>query len=150
MTDAELYFFCQRYRVSLNPHGNLLCVLIHHSPSQSVNHHIIDIEHFMDVAKVKALKKVLKDSEKENKRVLLFSQVSLKQSGVFSCLDCLPDEQFTQMLDVLQVILAHLGIRYIRLDGSTKVDERQSLVDDFTNDSDIKVFLLSTKAGGMG
>lgn len=30
----------------------------------------------MDVAKVKALKKVLKDSAKENKRVLLFSQVS--------------------------------------------------------------------------
>lgn len=58
--------------------------------------------------------------------------------------------QFTQMLDILQVILTHLGIRYIRLDGSTKVDERQSLVDDFTNDSEIKVFLLSTKAGGMG
>lgn len=54
------------------------------------------------------------------------------------------------MLDILQVILSHLGIRYIRLDGSTKVDERQSLVDDFTNDSEIKVFLLSTKAGGMG
>jgi hypothetical protein len=30
----------------------------------------------MDVAKVKALKKVLKDSAKANKRVLLFSQVS--------------------------------------------------------------------------
>jgi len=32
----------------------------------------------------------------------------------------------------------------------TKVDERQSLVDEFTNDSEIKVFLLSTLAGGMG
>ena len=54
------------------------------------------------------------------------------------------------MLDILQVILSNLGFRYIRLDGSTKVDERQGLVDEFTNDPDIKVFLLSTKAGGMG
>ncbi|GHJ86885.1 hypothetical protein NliqN6_3287 [Naganishia liquefaciens] len=111
MTDAELFFFCQRYK--------------------SVNHHTISSKHFMDVAKVKALKKVLEDSDKEGKRILLFSQ-------------------FTQMLDILQVILSNLGFRYIRLDGSTKVDERQGLVDEFTNDPDIKVFLLSTKAGGMG
>jgi SWI/SNF-related matrix-associated actin-dependent regulator 1 of chromatin subfamily A len=58
--------------------------------------------------------------------------------------------QFTQMLDILQVILTHLNIQNIRLDGSTKVDERQSLVDEFTNNNKIKVFLLSTKAGGMG
>lgn len=54
------------------------------------------------------------------------------------------------MLDILQVILAHLEIRFIRFDGRTKVDERQSLIDEFTDDSEIKVFLLSTKAGGMG
>ncbi|KAJ9106715.1 hypothetical protein QFC19_003027 [Naganishia cerealis] len=111
MSDAELYFFCERYR--------------------SVKQHALDMQHFMDVAKVKALQKVLTDSEKQNKRILLFSQ-------------------FTQMLDILQVILKHLNIQYIRLDGSTKVDERQSLVDEFTNNSNIKVFLLSTKAGGMG
>lgn len=42
---------------------------------QSVKHHTISSKHFMDVAKVKALKKVLEDSDKEGKRILLFSQV---------------------------------------------------------------------------
>jgi hypothetical protein len=36
------------------------------------------------------------------------------------------------------------------LTGSTPVDVRQSLVDEFTEDESIPIFLLSTKAGGMG
>lgn len=54
------------------------------------------------------------------------------------------------ILDILQVALDHLDIRYVRLDGSTKTDERQALVDEFNEDEDITVFLLSTKAGGVG
>lgn len=60
------------------------------------------------------------------------------------------DNQFTQVLDILGVVLDKLGVRYMRLDGSTKVDERQSMVDQFTEDEGIQVFLLSTRAGGMG
>ena len=41
-------------------------------------------------------------------------------------------------------------IKYLLLTGSTPVDARQSLVDEFTEDESIPVFLLSTKAGGMG
>lgn len=33
------------------------------------------------------------------------------------------------------------------LTGSTAVDERQGLVDEFNEDEDIPVFLLSTRAG---
>ena len=54
------------------------------------------------------------------------------------------------ILDILEVALTHLGVQYTRLDGQTKTDERQGLVDDFNNDPDITVFLLSTKAGGVG
>lgn len=36
------------------------------------------------------------------------------------------------------------------LTGSTAVDVRQTLVDDFNRNETIPVFLLSTKAGGMG
>ena len=54
------------------------------------------------------------------------------------------------ILDILQVALQHLDIKYTRLDGSTKTDERQMIVDEFTDDPDITVFLLSTKAGGVG
>lgn len=62
----------------------------------------------------------------------------------------LPFPQFTQILDILKTVLDHLGVKWVILTGMTKVDERQSLVDEFTNDSEIKVFLLSTLAGGMG
>lgn len=54
------------------------------------------------------------------------------------------------ILDILEGALNHLGIRYTRLDGQTKTDERQSLVDEFNDDTSITVFLLSTKAGGVG
>jgi SWI/SNF-related matrix-associated actin-dependent regulator of chromatin subfamily A containing DEAD/H box 1 len=53
-------------------------------------------------------------------------------------------------LDILGTALDQHGIKWIRLDGSTRVDERQQLVDEFTEDESIKVFLLSTRAGGMG
>lgn len=41
-------------------------------------------------------------------------------------------------------------IKFLVLTGSTPVDVRQSLVDEFAEDESIDVFLLSTKAGGMG
>lgn len=58
--------------------------------------------------------------------------------------------QFTQILDILQAILKQNNIKYLLLTGSTAVDIRQTLVDEFTDDESIPVFLLSTKAGGMG
>lgn len=53
-------------------------------------------------------------------------------------------------MDILQRVLDGQNIKYLVLTGSTPVDVRQSLVDEFTEDESIKVFLLSTKAGGMG
>lgn len=38
----------------------------------------------------------------------------------------------------------------LRLDGSTPVTERQSLINEYTQDSSIFIFLLSTRAGGLG
>lgn len=58
--------------------------------------------------------------------------------------------QFTQVLDILQAVLKHKKIKYLLLTGSTAVDVRQSLVDEFNEDDSITVFLLSTKAGGIG
>jgi SWI/SNF-related matrix-associated actin-dependent regulator 1 of chromatin subfamily A len=43
-----------------------------------------------------------------------------------------------------------LDIFYLRLDGQTSISDRQGLIDKFNNDSSIPVFLLSTRAGGMG
>ena len=43
-----------------------------------------------------------------------------------------------------------INCRFFRLDGSTPVQERQSLIDGFNEDPDIFVFVLSTRAGGLG
>lgn len=58
--------------------------------------------------------------------------------------------KFVMILDILEVALTHLGVEYTRLDGQTRVDERQGIVDEFTENPDITVFMLSTKAGGVG
>lgn len=57
---------------------------------------------------------------------------------------------FTQVLDILEVLLTELDINFLRLDGQTSVDLRQDIIDQFYNDESIKVFILSTKAGGFG
>lgn len=54
------------------------------------------------------------------------------------------------MLDILQSVLRLKGYKYLLLTGSTAVDARQGMVDEFSGDESIPVFLLSTKAGGMG
>lgn len=50
----------------------------------------------------------------------------------------------------LQEFLWHRKHTYMRLDGSSKISERRDMVADFQTRSDIFVFLLSTRAGGLG
>ena len=52
--------------------------------------------------------------------------------------------------DVLACLLDTLNIKFIRLDGSVQVSERMELIDSFNADPDISVFLLTTRAGGLG
>jgi SWI/SNF-related matrix-associated actin-dependent regulator 1 of chromatin subfamily A len=54
------------------------------------------------------------------------------------------------VLDILEAILETSRIQFTRIDGSTKVNERQTLIDDFRDDETTTVFLLSTGAGGTG
>jgi SWI/SNF-related matrix-associated actin-dependent regulator of chromatin subfamily A containing DEAD/H box 1 len=59
--------------------------------------------------------------------------------------------QFTMVLDILELVLEREAIAYFRLDGSTKVSERQDLIDEFSaDDNKTPVFMLSTRAGGAG
>ncbi|VDL80704.1 unnamed protein product [Nippostrongylus brasiliensis] len=58
--------------------------------------------------------------------------------------------QFTSMLDILEVYLRIRGYSFKRLDGATPVMERQEMINEFNNDPEISVFLLSTRAGGLG
>jgi hypothetical protein len=54
------------------------------------------------------------------------------------------------VLDILKKVLTLKDYTYLELTGATPVDARQALVDEFSEDDSIPVFLLSTKAGGMG
>ncbi|KAF9884396.1 hypothetical protein FE257_001796 [Aspergillus nanangensis] len=55
------------------------------------------------------------------------------------------------MLDILEKFVRSLsGIKYRRMDGTTPISQRQSMVDEFNKDPDLHVFLLTTKVGGLG
>ncbi len=56
----------------------------------------------------------------------------------------------THLLDILQDYLSWKGYLMCRLDGSTKLAERQEMIDTFNNNKDYFCFLLSTRAGGLG
>ena len=57
---------------------------------------------------------------------------------------------YTSMFDIIEERLKEKNIKYFKLTGSTKVDERLDLVDEFNENKNIKVFLISLKAGGTG
>ncbi|EPQ29426.1 uncharacterized protein PFL1_03181 [Pseudozyma flocculosa PF-1] len=97
----------------------------------STRKHVLPAREWMNAGKVKALERLIPEIKARGERILIFSQ-------------------FTMVLDILCVCLEHMGIRYVGFTGATQVEDRQHLVDQFTNDPEITVFLLSTKAGGLG
>ncbi|KAG8658721.1 probable ATP-dependent DNA helicase CHR12 isoform X2 [Manihot esculenta] len=59
--------------------------------------------------------------------------------------------QMTRLMDILEIYLQLNDYKYLRLDGSTKTEERGTLLKQFNApDSPYFMFLLSTRAGGLG
>ncbi|OMH81127.1 putative DNA helicase ino80, partial [Zancudomyces culisetae] len=58
--------------------------------------------------------------------------------------------QMTRMIDLMEEYLAYRQYTYLRLDGSSKISDRNSMVMDWQTRPDIFIFLLSTRAGGLG
>eukprot|EP00727_Mastigamoeba_balamuthi_P005709 m51a1_g1758 putative serine threonine protein kinase (1447) ;mRNA; r:252438-256948 len=58
--------------------------------------------------------------------------------------------QMTKMLDVLEAFVCMHGFVYVRLDGSTRIDRRQIVIERFNRDPRIFLFLSSTRSGGFG
>ncbi|XP_030195766.1 helicase SRCAP isoform X2 [Gadus morhua] len=84
-----------------------------------------------DCGKLQTLHTLLRRLKTGGHRVLIFTQM-------------------TRMLDVLEQFLNYHGHIYLRLDGSTRVEMRQSLMERFNNDRRIFCFILSTRSGGVG
>ena len=58
--------------------------------------------------------------------------------------------QMTKMLDLLDAYLDGMGHQTCRIDGSVSWQDRQEAIRSFNNDPDVFIFLLSTRAGGLG
>ncbi|MDU6239818.1 MAG: ABC transporter substrate-binding protein, partial [Bradyrhizobium sp.] len=58
--------------------------------------------------------------------------------------------QMTRMIDMMEEYLTYRNFKYCRLDGSTKLEDRRDTVHDFQTRPEIFIFLLSTRAGGLG
>ncbi|KAI0018828.1 SNF2 family N-terminal domain-containing protein [Xylariomycetidae sp. FL0641] len=58
--------------------------------------------------------------------------------------------QFTLLLDIVNVTLQKQGITCRRYDGSLSAMKRDSNLNDFTSDPDVKVILVGLKAGNAG
>ena len=84
-----------------------------------------------DCGKLQTMSTLLRSLFAESHRVLVFTQM-------------------TKMLDVLENFLNYHGYKYLRLDGSTSIERRQTLMESFNNDKRIFCFILSTRSGGIG
>ncbi|KAF1346725.1 SNF2 family DNA-dependent ATPase domain-containing protein [Delphinella strobiligena] len=84
-----------------------------------------------DSGKLAKLDQLLKQLKESGHRVLLYFQM-------------------TRMIDLMEEYLTYRNYKYCRLDGSTKLEDRRDTVAAFQSSPDIFVFLLSTRAGGLG
>ena len=87
--------------------------------------------HATGCGKMKALERLLRIWKGNGSKVLLFSYS-------------------TQMLDILEDFVTRQGYTHLRLDGSTSTKQRGERVNKFNTSQSIFLFLLSTKAGGLG
>lgn len=58
--------------------------------------------------------------------------------------------QMTRMMDLMEEYLIYRQYKYLRLDGSSKLEDRRDMVIDWQTRPDIFIFILSTRAGGLG
>ena len=76
--------------------------------------------------------------------------IEILKDGVASGHKILLFSGYTSMFEFIEEELNKNNIKYFKLTGATKVEERIDLVNKFNEDKDIKVFLISLKAGGTG
>ncbi|KAG2347451.1 hypothetical protein BDR05DRAFT_981081 [Suillus weaverae] len=84
-----------------------------------------------DCGKLQELSRLLRQRKLEGHRVLIFTQM-------------------TRILDILENFLNFHGYLYLRLDGATKIEDRQYITERFNADSRIFCFISSSRSGGVG
>ncbi|KAF8589471.1 hypothetical protein K439DRAFT_1628697 [Ramaria rubella] len=84
-----------------------------------------------DCGKLQELASLLRKRDAGGHRVLIFTQM-------------------TKVLDILEIFLNFHGYRYLRLDGATKIEDRQYITERFNNDARVFAFIASSRSGGVG
>ncbi len=80
-------------------------------------------------AKLDLLQDILEDLIEEDKKILIFSQ-------------------FVEMINLIEETLKEKNYKYLKLTGKTR--NREKIINDFKQNPDIKIFLISLKTGGVG
>jgi len=93
--------------------------------------YVLEEEDLFSSAKFVRLRTLLPELVSNGHRILIFSS-------------------WTSCLDLLGCLMENLDLKYSRIDGSFSSADRQQLIDEFNTDMSFKVFLLSTKACGLG
>ena len=76
--------------------------------------------------------------------------IELVKDGIQSGHKILLFSGYTSMFEIIEQELKKEGINYLKLTGKTNVKDRFDLIEQFNTDDNIKVFLISLKAGGTG
>ncbi|BGP23867.1 SNF2 family helicase Ino80 [Rhodotorula toruloides] len=93
---------------------------------------------------VPQLQKLILDSGKLAKLDVLLTKLKMEGHR------CLIYFQMTRMIDLFEEYLAFRQYKYLRLDGSSTISERRDMVTDWQTKPELFIFLLSTRAGGLG
>jgi helicase SWR1 len=84
-----------------------------------------------DCGKLQQLTRLLREKKAGGHRILIFTQM-------------------TKILDILEIFLNFHGYLYLRLDGATKIEDRQYITERFNADPRVFCFIASSRSGGVG
>ncbi|KAH9965425.1 SNF2 family N-terminal domain-containing protein [Russula dissimulans] len=116
--------------IALSSHVQFDAVL--HQPSVKLQVAFPDLSLLQyDCGKLQELARLLRERKAGGHRVLIFTQM-------------------TRILDILEQFLNFHGYLYLRLDGATRIEDRQYITERFNADARVFCFISSSRSGGVG
>lgn len=93
---------------------------------------------------------ILNEQEKFENHSIKLDELSREITENISDHKALVFSQFLGMLALIKAKLDELGVKYEYFDGSTTAPDREKAIQNFQNNEEVRVFLISLKAGGVG
>jgi len=93
---------------------------------------------------------ILNESEKFENHSIKLDELTREITENMGHHKALIFSQFLGMLALIRENLEEQGVKYEYFDGSTSAPDREKAIQSFQNDDEVRVFLISLKAGGVG